>query len=616
MNKISKLFLTILSTVFVVLMASAQMEFVENKGQWDSKINFRGDFTSGSFFLESKGFTVDMHNPADLQKLSEQQHGHGPVSNISNATLLKSAMPTTSSVTVHSHAYKVIFLGSNNNAKVMPDKMLPVYNNYLIGNDKSKWAGNCKIYQAVTYKDVYPNIDVRYYTESGNLKYDLIVHPGGNPNAIAMRYDGVDKLEIKNRELIIGTSAGNVKELYPYSYQSIIGKRQTVDCKYVVTDNVVRFKVSNYSSAETLIIDPSLIFASFTGSTQDNWGYTATPGPDGSFFAGGIVFGSGYPVSLGAYQTTYGGGVAEDVSGAFDMAIFKFSPDGSQRLYATYIGGSGNEQPHSMICDAQGNLIIAGRTSSNNYPGTTSRPTSRTDYDIVLTKLNATGTAALGAIRIGGTANDGVNIRGKYVAPDGADATRRNYGDDARSEVLLDGAGNILLASCTQSNDFPVTPGTPIQSAFGGGRQDGVILKFNTNLTGVLFSTYFGGSGDDACFVLSINPLTGNLYVAGGTTSNNLPGNKAGVINSTYQGGETDGFVTQIMSDGSAIIKTTYEGTVGNDLVYGIQFDKFGFPYIMGTTTGSWPVINATYSNSGSKQFISKLQPDLSAYVY
>ncbi|MFM2326220.1 MAG: hypothetical protein RIR31_422, partial [Bacteroidota bacterium] len=87
MNKITKLFLTILSTVFVVLMASAQMEFVENKGQWDSKINFRGDFTSGSFFLENKGFTVDIHNPADLQKLSEQQHGHGSVSNIVTTSL-------------------------------------------------------------------------------------------------------------------------------------------------------------------------------------------------------------------------------------------------------------------------------------------------------------------------------------------------------------------------------------------------------------------------------------------------------------------------------------------------------------------------------------------------
>ena len=625
LNKIARIFLLITAIFFVALTVNAQMEFIENKGQWDSKVKYRGDFTTGAFFLESKGFTVDLHNAADLQQLSEQQHGYIPASTSSGTGTSynrASAIPspnTFPSTTVHSHAYKVTFLGGNNNSEIVPDKIQSDYNNYFIGNDQTKWAANCKIYQAITYKNVYPNIDVRYYTEGNSLKYDLIVHPGGNPDAIAMRYDGVDKLEIKNKDLVIGTSVGEIKELYPYSYQFVAGNKQTVECKYVLTNNMVRFKVQHYSPAETLIIDPQLIFSSYTGSPQDNWGYTATPGPDGSFFAGGIAFGSGYPVSLNAYQTTYGGGINEDQTGAYDIAIFKFSSNGRQRSYATYIGGDRNEQPHSMICDPQGNLIVAGRTSSHNFPGTPTRPASTIDYDIFAIKLNAAGTGALGAVRIGGTANDGVNIRAKYAPDNGnpvADATRRNYGDDARSEVILDGAGNVYVASCTQSSDFPVTQNTPIQATFGRGRQDGVILKFTPNLNAVLFSTYFGGSGDDACFVMALSPTTGNLYVAGGTTSSDLPGDKTNVISSTYQSGESDGFVTEIMPDGSGIIKTTYAGTAGNDLVYGIQCDKFGFPYIMGTTTGNWKVVNAGYSNLGGKQFISKLQPDLSDYVY
>jgi gliding motility-associated-like protein len=627
LNKITTFCLTIIVTTFVALTANAQMEFVENKGQWNSKVNFRADFSTGSFFLESKGFTVAVHKLQDLQQLSEAQHGHTSTSaNTSSLNKNVAARPPLGNnsepvVAIHSHAYKVNFLGSSNNVQAVPDKVLATNNNYFLGSDPAKWASNCKVYQAVTYKNVYPNIDVRYYTESGNLKYDLIVRPGGNPSAIAMRYDGVDKLEVKNKELVIGTSVGSVKELYPYTYQTTKGKRETVECKYAVRDNVVSFKVNNYASDETLIIDPSVIFSSFTGSTSDNWGYTATPGADGSFFAGGISFGTGYPVSPGAYQTTYGGGSADgSITSGYDMAIFKFSSNGSQRLYATYIGGNANESPHSMIADAQGNLIIAGRTNSNNYPGA-SRARGGSDFDIVITKLNAAGNAALGTRRIGGTADDGVNIRGKYVQPDGADATRRNYGDDARSEVILDGAGNIYVASCTQSNDFPLIPGVAIQGTFGGGRQDGVILKFNPNLTSLLFGTYFGGSGDDACFVLSLNPVTGNLYVAGGTNSNNLPGNKTGVISATNQGG-VDGFITELVSDGSAIIKTTYQGTGGEDLVYGIQFDKDGSPYIMGTTTGNWPVINTGYTDgvfpggNHAKQFISKLQPDLSAYIY
>ena len=609
----------------VVIHASAQLQFIENKGQWDNRVTFKAEIPNGAFFMERKGFTVLQHNAADLEKLAALAHGHTAAeqSHTNDLTTSKRTTPPDQKFTLHSHAYTVSFLGAQKSAFISPEKALPTYNNYFIGNDKSKWQGNCKIYQAVTYKEMYPNIDVRYYTDAGTLKYDIIVRPGGNVGDIALKYDGVDKLETINKELVIGTSVGKTKELYPYSYQVQNGGRKTLDCKYVVSGNIVRFQIKDYLPNETIVIDPTLIFASFTGSTTDNWGYTATPGPDGSFFAGGISFGSGYPVSPGAFDQTFNDGVNEDSNGPYDIAIIKFSPDGVNRVYATYIGGSGNEQPHSMICDAAGNLIIAGRSSSfsssdanKNYPTILPRiGTKSGGYDIVVTKLNAAGSALLGSIAIGGSKDDGINIRKKFDTPDGAETTRRNYGDDARSEVILDGGGNVFVASCSQSDDFPIQ-GSGIDNTFGTGKQEGVILKFTPNLSGLLFSTFFGGDGSDACFVLSINPLTGNLYIAGGTSSLNLPGDKTSTINPTYQGGDVDGFVTEIVPDGSAIIKTTYLGTPGNDLVYGIQFDKFGFLYVTGTTSGNWPVLNATFSNSGGKQFISKLQPDLSAFVY
>ncbi len=579
------------------------MELVENKGQWNKQVNYRGNFNTGAFFIENNGFTVLLHDPKDVQALSEIAHGHS-----------KDKLALTQPVNFHSFAYKVKFLGSAGKIQSIPDKPQPSVNNYFIG-DRSTWASDCRIFQGVTYKNVYPNIDVRYYSNAGKLKYDFIVHPGGNPSVIAMQYDGPSDMFVKDKELNIVTSVGTVRELYPYAYQTGVEKRQEVDCRYVVRNNVVTFQVKDHDPRSTLVIDPAIIFSSFTGSAPDNWGYTATPGPDGSFYAAGIAFGAGYPVSPGAFSTTFNGGSPEDAFPPYDIAIFKFSPNGSNRVYATYLGGSGNEQPHSMIVDSRGSLIVAGRSFSSNYPVTRPQIGSGGGYDIIITRFNAAGNGILGSVKIGGSADDGVNIRPKYKMPLGKDGIRRNYGDDARSEVILDGSDNIILASCTQSSNFPAS-GSPIQTTFGGGRQDGVILKFNSNLSTLAFSTYFGGSGDDACFVTSINPVTNNIYVGGSTTSNNIPGFKTGSINPVFQGGISDGFVTELQPDGSAIIKTTYLGTSGTDMLYGLKFDKLGFPYVMGTTTGNWPVINANFKNPGAKQFISKLQPDLSSYVY
>lgn len=605
LRKIPILPVLLLTTCLLTNNAFSQMEFVENKGQWHSNVNYRGDFTTGSFFIENKGFTVLLHNAEEMKKIAGIIHGH-----------LASKETEGQTFTLHSFAYKVKFLGASSEITSVPDKPLPTYNNYFIGSDSSAWAGNCRLYQGITYKNVYPNIDVRYYSSNQKLKYDFIIHPGGNPSMIAMQYDGPSDVSVKNKELNIVTPVGTVTELYPYSYQPSLAGKQELDCRYEVKNNVVTFQLKNYDPTTTVLIDPSIIFSTLTGSSADNWGYTATPGPDGSLFAGGISFGSGYPVSPGAYSTVFNGGVGEDNFPPYDIAIFKFSPNGSNRVYATYLGGSGNEQPHSLIVDKQGNLIVAGRSFSANYPITTGVIGPGGNYDIVITKFNAAGNVLLGSVRVGGSLDDGVNIRPKYRAPtNGADGIRRNYGDDARSEVILDDANNIILASCTQSSNFPVA-NTGIQNSFGGGREDGVILKFNSNLSSLLFSTYYGGSGDDACFVAGINPVTSNLYIGGPTTSSNIPGNRTNTLGPSFQGGLSDGFVVELQPNGGSIIRSTYVGTSGIDMLYGLKFDRLGFPYVMGTTTGDWPVINAPFSNPGSKQFIGKLKPDLSGYIY
>jgi hypothetical protein len=239
--------------------------------------------------------------------------------------------------------------------------------------------------------------------------------------------------------------------LSPYTYQSDEKGRKQVNCKYILKNNIVTFDVKDYDKSSTLIIDPSLVFCSFSGATADNWGFTATYGPDGSMFGGGIVFSEGsFPVSPGAFQTSFGGGDNGGSSwGAFDIGIIKLSSNGSSRIYATYLGGNGNEMPQSIICDPQGNLIVAGRSNSLNYPvkPANNLKGSGGGFDIIVTKLNASGGGLVGSMRIGGKESDGANID-DY--PSGATSLLRNYGDEARSEVNIDNAGNIYLASCTK----------------------------------------------------------------------------------------------------------------------------------------------------------------------
>jgi gliding motility-associated-like protein len=619
---LKKFHFTLFTLVLVLVCTSGigqsygNLEFVENKGQWDEKVKFKGQMATGDFYIGKNGVSIVQHNTEDLKRISELSHGDEK--HIYSSTTQKTSA-SSKSIVLRSHAYEVKFLGADN-PTIIADKPLGSYNNYFIGDDPSKWAANCKVYQAVTYKNIYPDVDVRYYTDNGRLKYDIIVRPGADVSRIAMKYDGVDDLKVKNEELLIKTSVGEMKELSPYTYQVINGKKQEVGARFKVSGNTVRFQLDEYAKGTTLVIDPTLIFSTFSGSTADNWGYTATYGPDGSFYGGGIVFGAGFPVSTGAFQTTYGQGTSVDGIRPHDIGIIKFDPTGSTRIYATYIGGTGNEQPHSLIVDAQGNLVIAGRTTSANYPITVSSyGTGGGLWDIILTKLNSTGTALIGSRRIGGNGDDGVNISGKKGG-EAATTTKRNYGDDARSEVILDNSGNIYLASCTQSTDFPVSPGAAQMTnggAVGSRAQDGVVMKLSPNLANVFFSTYLGGSRDDAAFVLSLNPLNGNIFVAGATASLNFPGAVGGGrLYSGYQGGEVDGFVAILTNDGN-LVKSTYVGTGGHDMVFGVQFDKFGFPYIMGTTSSVFPIINATFNSQPTgKQFISKLQPDLSAYVY
>ena len=616
-----------LSLLFSVSLKAQYIQFTENKGQWDNRVKFAGEINGGGFFLEQHGYRVLINSGDDWKKIADYYGSH---TDSASPQVLKNngknwvatggknnnyPQNQPQQFLLHSHAYEVTFLGAMASPQIVPDKDLGTYNNYYIGNDKSKWASGCKIYEAVEYKNMYPGIDVRYYTYNNQLKYDIIVHPGGDINKIALQFDGANRISVKKGNLIIGTSLGDITELSPVSYQTSASSKTSVPVSFSVSGNVVKFKAGAYDKSTTLVIDPTLIFCTFSGSPSDNWGYTATYDGQGNLYAGGVVFGTGFPTTLGAASSVFSGGDAsEGAGGGTDIGIEKFNKTGTVLLYGTYLGGKNDEQPHSLVVDADGNLILGGRSNSKDYPTTIGKygpaeAANSNDVDIILTKLDSKG-AIMASRRIGGSRDDGVNIRPKYVQPLGTASLRRNYGDDARSEVITDDNRNIYLASATQSPDYPVSA-SAFQTTFGKGLQDGVLIKASSDLKTIYLSSFLGGSENDAAFVLALNPTDNNIFVAGATESKDMPG-----IANSYKGGETDGFVSIIANNTYQLVKTAYFGTGGVDMIYGIQFDKFGFPYIMGTTSGTWPVVNAAWSQTNGKQFIAKLKKDLSDYEY
>ncbi|HCK21445.1 MAG TPA: PKD domain-containing protein, partial [Bacteroidetes bacterium] len=235
-----------------------------------------------------------------------------------------------------------------------------------------------------------------------------------------------------------------------------------------------------------LIIDPVQIFGSFSGSTSDNWGYTATFDNSGHLYGGGIVFGTGYPTVTGSYDATFN-------AGQIDMGISKFSADGSDLLWSTYLGGSGNDIPHSMIVNNAGELLIYGTSGSSDFPmaGSPFDNTFNggpsvsinsgfilfgTGVDIVLAKLSSDGSSLESSTYLGGSETDGFNIAG---------ATEYNYGDHARGEIVVDALDNIYVASSSQSDNFPVTAGC-FDNSYNGG-QDAVIFAMNNDMSSLLW---------------------------------------------------------------------------------------------------------------------------------
>lgn len=585
-----------------VLAQYAKLEFVKNNGQWENKFEYKCVSGNGDIYLHKNAITYVLGEQGAWDRIDAFKHGQ-----IINPPLIRM------------HAYRMLFENAKTE-KITESKIQSHYYNYFLGNDESKWKSNIHPALSIEYGNLYDGIDLHLSSELSNLKYDFIVAPNAKPDQIKLRFEGVDNLTIaRDGSLLIHTSIGIVRELKPIVFQYINDEKVNVACRYTLSKNTVGFEFPNgYNEQYDLIIDPTVVFCTFTGSTADNFGFTATYDTLGNMYTGGFVRAIGFPVSVGAFQSTFAGGTTTSGGGLeTDIGIMKINPSGTTKVYATYIGGSDNDQPHSMVVDKFNNLIISGRTYSNNYP-TTATGFDRIyngNADLVITKLNAIGTGLIGSSYLGGTDDDAVNISANYsIYGTTTGGLKHNYGDDARSEVIVDDLGNIYVAACTKSTNFPTA--NPIQGVIGGA-QDAILVKMNSDLSNLLFGTYYGGTNNDAGYVLTLNKAQNSIFMGGGTESSNFT-TTAGTYRPSYIGGSSDGFVVKI-SNGPAytLQRGSFIGASGYDQVYGLAIDANDDLYMMGQTLGgSFPVSAGVYSNPLSSQFVMKMNNNLTAPIY
>ena len=558
-------------------------------------------------------FMLQLRSEEDFQLISDNHHGW--------AELPDDFM-------VHFHNIEFELIGANS-SRPEGAHMTKDYVNYFLGYDSTRWAGGVRQYAEVKMSEVYDNISFHMSSIGSHLKYEFELLPKADLSNIKLRINGADSLYIQDNQLFIENSVDLLIDQKPIAWQWIEGEQVFVNCQYQLAGDTLGFSVDSYDKNYALIVDPTLIFSSYTGSTTDNWGSTATYDSLGNLYAGGIVVSTsnnmnGYPTTTGAFQTQYqggGGGLGTDIT------VSKFEDDGSSLLYSTYLGGNNNEIPHSLVVNGNNQLYILGTTSSSDFPTTNNafdgtynggsniaagtggnNNSNGISYpngsDIIVAKFNANGTGLIGCTYVGGSGNDGINL---------SDTLQKAYADEFRGEIIVDGNDNCYVATSTGSTNFPTVNG--FQNTYGGGLTDGVVFKFNSNLTSLLWSSYIGGSEADAAYSLQFDPNL-NVFATGGTKSTDFPTTN-NALNQNYQQGVADGWVSKISNNGQNLLASTYLGTNSYDQSFFVQLDLQGNVYCVGQSLGSYPIGPSwVYSVNNSGQFLHKLTNNLQNTVF
>jgi hypothetical protein len=544
------------------------------------------------------------------------------------------------------------FEGANPDPAVAGQGRLESVSNYLLGSDPDRWFTGVPNYSRVSYRNLYDGVSLEYYANrGGELEFDLTLAPGVDPDRIRLSYSGADELGIDpSGALVLRAGGAQVRQAPPVVYQWVDGARRQVQGRYVLHGaGQVGFTLATYDRSIPLVIDPVITYSTYLGGSADDFPIWSDIDHAGNFYVTGSTTSADFPTTRKAFQPTFGG---EE-----DAFVTKLNRSGSRVVWSTYLGGDAADAALGLDVDRRGHVVVTGRTSSTGFPTTLAafQPTfAGGDNDAFVTKLNAKGSRLLFSTFLGGTGFDvgfisffdrhgNVYVEGDTGSPDfpttpgsfqptfgggpsdgfvtklNPKGSRLVYstliggsGADGAHDGELDKAGNFHLDGFTGSTDFPTTPGA-FQPTFGGGATDAWAAKLNKTGTALVYSTYLGGGGDEDVFDLTTD-RSGSAYIPGLTSSADFPVTP-GAFQTTFQGGDLDGYLTKLNPAGTRATYSTYLGGSDFDITGTVRVNRDGVAHVAGITGSTdFPVtrgaIQGTYGGGPADAFLLLLSRD------
>lgn len=440
-------------------------------------------------------------------------------------------------------------VGANPNVSISAEGKSHDYTNYY-----NRGVMKVHNFTKVVYKNIYPHIDWVIYSSNNKIKYDFIVHPGGNLKDIQFKTKWVEKIEIDEiGNLILSNRLGSIIEEKPISFQG----SNTIATKFIYINDVISFGVAAYDTQQCLTIDPLVDhWGTYYGGSGNEYGGTCVVDHESNVYLGGNTM-SVTNISSGGYQQSLGGNI--------DAFLVKFNSNG-QRLWATYYGGEGNDTASSSVIDQFNNVYIVGSTSSTSGIATSGshQLSFGGQLDCFLAVFNSEGERLLGTY-YGGS------------------------GEDRGLSCRLDGSGNIYIAGYTMSLSGIASGGH--QNNHMGGGYDAFLVKLNSSGTRI-WSTYYGNVGGDYGFTCDIDS-NDDIYLAGMSSSDNMATSGS---HQSIRMGNSEGFLVKFNANGVRQWATYYGGT-GTEQIYGSFIDQSDNIYISGNSGSSQNI-----STSGSYQ--------------